>query len=226
MPNPATVYPSVPRVAGWCLALIALCVSADMSSATITLTVNTVTEDLYFSGSATGSPLVAGSVNVVAWETAFLDQGDLVGTLPGALTTSNGSVLLAPYYQTGTYSAFLFTLEHSGTQTLTAHDNVVFSYSLLTDTQKNALESLAASGASIPLQSGSGYGAMNVQTVPEPATCGLIAFTGITLLLRRKMRRVVPCSPPQTPSELLFNLRRRLIKFPNFLEIAFEVERI
>ncbi|MFA6173733.1 MAG: PEP-CTERM sorting domain-containing protein [Kiritimatiellales bacterium] len=160
---------------------------SDISNAALVLNIDSVNEEFYFTGSDTGTTdagwfswssagWVSGSEPSVNISTAFaLSGGNDVGYADIVFANSGLEISISPLGVIAP-TALAVTGAGSGTK---------FSYASLDASLKNMFESQS----SLPLEDGTGFSAISVQAIPEPATFLLFAMGCIGAWLVRRNAR-------------------------------------
>jgi MYXO-CTERM domain-containing protein len=166
-----------------------------LATADILLHIDTINDEFWFSGSATGTLYDAGIETQIKWINTAEVAGDAFAFGQSGAFTIGGSQPMTfdmtIFDVDNTLDVTLYDVSSTPSGELVAISSTVFNYTDafggLTVSQEEAFESLI--GQTIPLNLGTGFGGLTV--VPEPsevaAAFGLLALTG-AFLGRRKMK--------------------------------------
>jgi len=158
------------------------------ASAELTLNIDTGAKTISFSGTDSGIALDIGGIYLLNWYNqgpASSSQSiDIAGTaFEETIESETFNVYI--YAGDGTGGLQLYFDNFADITTLTGTGTAI-SYSGLGADYQRILE--GSIGSTIPLGVGWGYSSINVASIPEPATLGLLAAGGIALLRRRNKK--------------------------------------
>lgn len=165
-----------------------------LATADILLHIDTLNDQFWFSGSATGNLYADTDYTRIRWDNSAGGFGDASAFAINDVFTLNGSEALSMdidlFDTDDTIAILLSSGLETASGTLAANASTVYTYASafggLNASQEEAFESLI--GQTIPLDQGTGFGGLTV--VPEPseaaAAFGLLALAGA--LLRRRMK--------------------------------------
>lgn len=154
------------------------------ASAELTLNIDTGAKTISFSGTDSGNGLDIG-IYLLTWNIgsgASSQHIDIAGTAFEEVIESE-SFQVDFNAVDGTGGLWLNFDDYVDITTLTGTGTAI-SYSGLDSDHQGILEGYI--GSKIPLYTGSDYSSINVASIPEPATLGLLAAGGIALLRRNK----------------------------------------
>ena len=175
------------------LIILALGSFVPKAEAAIHLTVNTTTEELRFSGSATGGAAELLFMFFVYWG----GESGVPGTgldVAAAFHTNYGPMVRENYLTIGHNYLELKLMPSEGFVTITAVEGYSISYAHLAEEYRQALEQYCAAERSMPSATTEHEWApitTSVETVPEPSTwalLGLAAVAGGAAWFRRARR--------------------------------------
>lgn len=184
------------------VAALAFAATASRAHAQLTLFIDSATEQYWFSGTASGTPMDDMGEGMIAWESngpgsgSFSYSGRNVKTsFSGTALTGGSQVYLwEPKSGNGRIGIAIYSSAYAPSVTLTANPAIKYSYAGYSADFKSIY---GAGNFTITQNYGTGFGALSVQqyvapsAVPEPSTYAAIlggaALVGTWVMRRRRV---------------------------------------
>lgn len=175
------------------LALLIFISASDFSQAAITLTINTSTKELWFSGSDSGTGMLSSEdISVAVWRNGLEGAGTNL-FVTSAFSSDVGALHFVALGM-GSSSGFLsfdVLMFYQGFSTITANSAERFNYaSTFSLAQQQQLEAYAVDGVVFNEVLGTGFSPLSTNAVPEPSTCALLALGAGAVFWQVRRRRM------------------------------------
>jgi hypothetical protein len=163
----------------------------------IIMNIDSVNQQFWFTGSATGSPGDNLGIKEVSWSTNSLNPGTVFSDVFNPDFSWSGNVPVFESYvlhmSTGGGNKLSLTARFDtfASTTLTA-GGTKFSYGAFNAANRSFLDGLGQNGGAIPIDFGVGFNAIQVNgitAVPEPSSLLLASIVGLGLFSRRRAKK-------------------------------------
>ncbi len=164
----------------------------------IIMNIDSVNKQVWFTGSATGTPGDNAGIKEISWSANTINPGTVFSDVFNPNFSWSGNVPVFESYvlhmSTGGGNRLSLTARFDtfASTTLTA-GGTKFSYGAFNAANKSLLDGMAQNGGAIPVDFGVGFPAIQVNgitAVPEPSSILLTSLVGVGFFVRRRGKKV------------------------------------